>query len=158
MVWNSFLKESSNLKHIGPTCVKTPEISTSGVLKNPFFSFSCNVSEWPLTAFWRAFHVLLQSKTKWKPIICAPPQGGHLTENNCEVCSSAVFPTEESPLFIFFLFFLTFTWALKPFIYCHLIIIPFNVSVAGDWQCLGRCAFQCVSGFKSSNRDLCVYG
>lgn len=41
----------------------------------------------------------------------------------------------------------SFTWALKPFNYYHLIIITFNVSITtatGDWQCLGRCVYLCV--------------
>lgn len=90
-----------------------------------------------------------QSKTKRKAIICAPPQGGHLTGNNYEVWCSTVFPTED--------FFFTFTWALKPFNYCHLIIITSNVSVAGDWQCLGRCGFQRASGFNHHQIELCVW-
>lgn len=97
----------------------------------------------------KCFLCCSQSKTKRKAIICAPPQGGHLTGNNYEVWCSTVFPTED--------FFFTFTWALKPFNYCHLIIITSNVSVAGDWQCLGRCGFQRASGFNHHQIELCVW-
>lgn len=70
----------------------------------------------------RPFNVIfLLSKTKMEAIICVVPQGGHLRRSNYVVVlrGNLVFLYETVLPSITF----SFTWALKPFNYYHLIII-----------------------------------